>query len=48
MNIKNINPGPFDGSLRDNLLLSWMHARLMAGFMRRLPRLLARRRARAG
>ncbi|MGD9942711.1 MAG: glycosyltransferase family 2 protein [Burkholderiaceae bacterium] len=34
--------------LRDNLLLSWMHARLMAGFVRRLPRLLARRRARAG
>jgi glycosyltransferase involved in cell wall biosynthesis len=31
--------------LRDNLLLSWMHSRLLAGFVRRLPRLLARRAA---
>ena len=29
--------------LRDNLLLSWMHARLLLGFMLRLPLLLARR-----
>jgi glycosyltransferase involved in cell wall biosynthesis len=29
--------------LRDNALLGWMHARLMAGFALRLPRLLARR-----
>jgi glycosyltransferase involved in cell wall biosynthesis len=28
---------------RDNLLLSWMHARLMLGFLLRLPLLLARR-----
>jgi hypothetical protein len=28
---------------RDNLLLAGMHARLLAGFLRRLPRLLARR-----
>ena len=28
---------------RDNLLLSWMHLRLMLGFALRLPRLLARR-----
>lgn len=28
---------------RDNLLLTAMHARLMAGFVRRLPRLVARR-----
>ena len=31
--------------VRDNLLLSWMHARLMAGFLLRLPSLWARRRA---
>ena len=29
--------------VRDNLLLSWMHARLLAGFFVRLPSLLARR-----
>ncbi len=29
--------------LRDNLLLSWMHARLLLGFLLRLPLLLARR-----
>jgi glycosyltransferase involved in cell wall biosynthesis len=29
--------------VRDNALLTWMHARLMAGFARRLPRLLTRR-----
>jgi glycosyltransferase involved in cell wall biosynthesis len=29
--------------LRDNLLLTWMHARLLAGFVLRLPLLLARR-----
>jgi glycosyltransferase involved in cell wall biosynthesis len=29
--------------VRDNALLTWMHARLMAGFTWRLPRLLARR-----
>ncbi len=29
--------------LRDNLLLSWMHARLLAGFVLRLPWLLWRR-----
>jgi hypothetical protein len=29
--------------VRDNALLTWMHARLMLGFARRLPRLLARR-----
>jgi glycosyltransferase involved in cell wall biosynthesis len=29
--------------LRDNLLLSWMHGRLLLGFLRRLPVLLARR-----
>jgi glycosyltransferase involved in cell wall biosynthesis len=29
--------------LRDNILLSWMHARLVAGFARRLPSLLALR-----
>jgi hypothetical protein len=29
--------------LRDNLLLSWMHARLLAGFVLRLPLLLWRR-----
>ena len=29
--------------LRDNLLLSWMHARLFLGFVLRLPLLLARR-----
>jgi len=28
--------------LRDNALLTWMHFRLMLGFLRRLPRLLAR------
>ncbi|MEO7158922.1 MAG: glycosyltransferase family 2 protein [Polaromonas sp.] len=31
--------------LRDNLLLSWMHSRLFAGFLLRLPLLLARRLA---
>ena len=30
---------------RDNLLLTWMHLRLMLGFVLRLPSLLARRRA---
>ncbi|MEP7301814.1 MAG: glycosyltransferase family 2 protein [Caldimonas sp.] len=30
---------------RDNLLLTWMHLRLMAGFLVRLPSLLARRLA---
>ena len=29
--------------LRDNMLLTWMHARLFAGFLLRLPYLLARR-----
>ncbi len=29
--------------VRDNVLLSWMHARLMVGFVRRLPSLLWRR-----
>jgi len=29
--------------LRDNLLLTWMHSRLFAGFLLRLPMLLARR-----
>jgi glycosyltransferase involved in cell wall biosynthesis len=29
--------------VRDNLLLSWMHVRLMLGFIVRLPRLVARR-----
>lgn len=29
--------------LRDNLLLTWMHARLLLGFLLRLPLLLARR-----
>ena len=29
--------------VRDNLLLSWMHARLLLAFLIRLPRLLARR-----
>lgn len=29
--------------LRDNLLLTWMHSRLFAGFVLRLPRLLWRR-----
>ena len=29
--------------VRDNALLTWMHLRLMAGFVVRLPRLLARR-----
>jgi glycosyltransferase involved in cell wall biosynthesis len=28
---------------RDNALLTWMHLRLLAGFVRRLPRLVARR-----
>ena len=32
--------------LRDNLLLSWMHGRLMVGFVLRLPWLLGRRLAR--
>ena len=31
---------------RDNSLLTWMHLRLMAGFLARLPMLLARRAAR--
>lgn len=31
--------------VRDNALLSWMHLRLMLGFLRRLPGLVARRRA---
>jgi hypothetical protein len=41
--------GPDDGGVshfnyvRDNLLLSWMHVRLMAGFLLRLPLLLARK-----
>ena len=30
---------------RDNTLLTWMHLRLMAGFLLRLPSLLARRLA---
>ncbi|MGZ5205819.1 MAG: glycosyltransferase, partial [Caldimonas sp.] len=30
---------------RDNVLLTWMHLRLMAGFLLRLPSLLARRAA---
>src|SRR3954464_725313 len=30
--------------LRDNLLLGFMHARLLAGFVVRLPSMLARRR----
>jgi glycosyltransferase involved in cell wall biosynthesis len=29
--------------LRDNVLLTWMHTRLMLGFLLRLPRLLTRR-----
>jgi hypothetical protein len=29
--------------VRDNLLLAWMHTRLLAGFLLRLPRLIARR-----
>ena len=29
--------------LRDHLVLAWMHVRLLAGFLRRLPRLMARR-----
>lgn len=29
--------------LRDNIVLTWMHARLMGGFVLRLPRLLRRR-----
>jgi glycosyltransferase involved in cell wall biosynthesis len=33
---------------RDNALLSWMHLRLVFGFLWRLPLLLARRRPRAG
>jgi len=32
--------------LRDNVLLSWMHTRLMVGFLLRLPLLLLRRLAR--
>ena len=28
---------------RDNSLLAWMHARLLAGFLPRLPRLVLRR-----
>ena len=41
--------GPAEGGVshfhywRDNLLLSWMHARLLLGFLLRLPRLLWRR-----
>jgi glycosyltransferase involved in cell wall biosynthesis len=31
---------------RDNVLLTWMHLRLVAGFLIRLPRLALRRRAR--
>ena len=34
--------------LRDNLLLSWMHTRLFAGFLVRLPLLVWRRVRRAG
>ncbi len=34
--------------VRDNLLLSWMHLRLMAGFIVRLPMLIARRLRRVG
>jgi glycosyltransferase involved in cell wall biosynthesis len=33
--------------LRDNLLLTWMHSRLLLGFLLRLPMLLARRFAAA-
>ena len=33
--------------LRDNMLLTWMHARLFAGFLLRLPVLLARKSARS-
>jgi glycosyltransferase involved in cell wall biosynthesis len=33
---------------RDNVLLSWMHLRLFAGFLLRLPVLLVRLRARGG
>jgi hypothetical protein len=33
---------------RDNLLLSWMHARLFSGFLLRLPVLIARRLKRSG
>jgi hypothetical protein len=33
--------------LRDNVLLTWMHARLLAGFFWRLPALLQRLRVRA-
>jgi hypothetical protein len=29
--------------LRDNILLTWMHARLLLGFLLRLPRLALRR-----
>jgi hypothetical protein len=31
---------------RDNVLLTWMHTRLMLGFVLRLPMLIARRLAR--
>jgi hypothetical protein len=34
--------------VRDNVLLSWMHLRLMLGFLVRLPRLAARRAAGSG
>jgi glycosyltransferase involved in cell wall biosynthesis len=34
--------------VRDNALLTWMHVRLMAGFLRRLPRLLWRRAKSSG
>ena len=34
--------------LRDNLLLTWMHARLFAGFLLRLSLLLARKAVRSG
>ena len=34
--------------LRDNLLLTWMHARLVLGFLLRLPLLIARRMTNAG
>jgi len=41
--------GPAEGGVshfhygRDNLLLTWMHARLLCGFLLRLPRLMMRR-----
>ena len=39
-------PRLFSMSLRDNLLLSWMHTRLFAGFVLRLPLLVWRRATR--